>query len=100
MIYVTCEFETPIGRSDYSDYVRALRLDVSGCDDAGHRILLGRIAADQVLVGDAQTEGIPNAATRSAIFQRATRSCGGSKRAADLSGSTSCEPAFTLINSL
>ena len=59
MIYVTCEFETPIGRSDYSDYVRALRLDVSGCDDAGHRILLGRVATDQVLVGDAQTEGMP-----------------------------------------
>lgn len=59
MIYVTCEFETPIGRSDYSDYVRALRLDVSGCDDVGNRILLGRIAADQVLVGDAQTEGMP-----------------------------------------
>jgi len=59
MIYVTCEFETPIGRSDYSDYVRSLRLDVSGCDDVGNRILLGRIAADQVLVGDAQTEGMP-----------------------------------------
>jgi hypothetical protein len=58
MIYVTCEFETPIGRSDHSDYVRSLRLDVSGCDDVGNRILLGRIAADQVLVGDAQTEGM------------------------------------------
>ena len=59
MIYVTCQFETPIGRSDYSDYVRSLRLDVSGCDDVGNRILLGKIAADQVLVGDAQTEGMP-----------------------------------------
>ncbi|MDA1014665.1 MAG: hypothetical protein O3A00_09470 [Planctomycetota bacterium] len=59
MIYVSCEFETPIGRSDYSDYVRSLRLDVSGCDDDGNRILLGRIAADQVLVGDAQAEGMP-----------------------------------------
>ena len=59
MIHITCEFETPIGRSDYSDYVRSLRLDVSGCDDVGNRILLGRIAADQILVGDAQTEGMP-----------------------------------------
>jgi len=37
MIYVTCEFETPIGRSDYNDYVRSLRLDVSGCDDVNTR---------------------------------------------------------------
>ena len=59
MIYVTCEFESPIGRSDYSDYVRSLRIDVSGCDAVGDRILLGRIAADQVLVGDAQVAGLP-----------------------------------------
>jgi len=58
MIYVSCQFETPIGRSDYSDYVRALQLDISGCDADGNRILLGRIAADQVLVGDAQIEGL------------------------------------------
>ena len=56
MIYVSCQFETPIGRSDYSDYVRALQLDVSGHDDVGNRILLGKIAADQVLVGDAQVD--------------------------------------------
>jgi len=30
MIYVLCQVETPIGRSDYSDYVRALQLDISG----------------------------------------------------------------------
>lgn len=58
MIYVSCQFETPIGRSDYSDYVRALELDVSGCDDSGHRILLGKIAADQVLIADAQNHGM------------------------------------------
>jgi len=58
MIYVSCQFETPIGRSDYSDYVRALQLDVSGCDADGNRVLLGKIAADQVLVGDAQVEGM------------------------------------------
>ena len=59
MIYISCPFETPIGRSDYSDYVRALRLDVFGHDAGGHRILLGKIAADQVLIGDAQSHGMP-----------------------------------------
>jgi len=58
MIYISCQFETPIGRSDYSDYVRALQLDISGCDADGNRILLGKIAADQVLVGDAQVDGM------------------------------------------
>lgn len=37
MIYVSCQFEAPIGRSDYSDYVRALQLDISGCDAVGNR---------------------------------------------------------------
>ena len=41
MIYVSCQFETPIGRSDYSDYVRSLQLDVEGCDLDGDRVLLG-----------------------------------------------------------
>lgn len=59
MIYVSCQFETPIGRSDYSDYVRALQLDISGCDAEGDRVLLGKISADQVLVGDAQVDGMP-----------------------------------------
>jgi hypothetical protein len=59
MIYVSCQFETPIGRSDYSDYVRALQIDISGCDAEGDRVLLGKIAADQVLVGDAQVDGMP-----------------------------------------
>ena len=58
MIYVSCQFETPIGRSDYSDYVRSLQLDISGCDADGNRILLGKISADQVLVGDAQVDGM------------------------------------------
>ncbi len=58
MIYVSCEFETPIGRSDYSDYVRALQLDIFGCDANGDRILLGKMAADQVLIGDAQVDGM------------------------------------------
>ncbi len=58
MIYVSCQFETPIGRSDYSDYVRSLQLDISGCDADGNRILLGKMAADQVLVADAQVEGM------------------------------------------
>ena len=59
MVYISCQFETPIGRSDYSDYVRALTLDVSGCDAGGQRFLIGKIAADQVLIGDAQSHGMP-----------------------------------------
>ncbi len=58
MIYVSCLFETPIGRSDYSDYVRELQLDISSCDPNGDRILLGKMAADQVLIGDAQVDGM------------------------------------------
>jgi hypothetical protein len=58
MIYVSCQFETPIGRSDYSDYVRSLQLEVEGCDLNGDRVLLGKIAADQVMVGDAQVDGV------------------------------------------
>ena len=53
MIYMSCQFETPIHRSDYSDFVRALQLDVLGWDANGNRILLGKMAADQVLIGDA-----------------------------------------------
>ena len=59
MVYISCQFETPIGRSDYSDYVRALTLDVSGCDAGGQRFLIGKIAADQVLIGDAQSHRMP-----------------------------------------
>lgn len=59
MIYVSCQFETPIGRSDYSDYVRELQLDISGCDLNGDRVLLGKMAADQVLIGDAQVDRMP-----------------------------------------
>ena len=58
MIYVSCQFETPISRSDYSDYVRALQLDISGCDLNGDRVLLGKLAADQVLISDAQVDGM------------------------------------------
>jgi hypothetical protein len=35
-----------------------LKIEVFGCDAVGDRFLLGRIAADQVLVGDARTEGM------------------------------------------
>jgi hypothetical protein len=58
MIYVSCQFETPIGRPDYSDSVRTLQLDILGCDVNGDLILLGKMAADQVLIGDAQIDGM------------------------------------------
>ena len=38
--------------------MRALRFDVSGYDAVGNRFLLGKIASDQVLIGDAQTHGM------------------------------------------
>ncbi len=38
MIYVSCQFETPTSRSDHGDYIRALPLDISGCDANGDRI--------------------------------------------------------------
>lgn len=59
MIFVSCQFETPIGRTDYSDFVRGLQLDVLGWDAEGNRILLGKMAADQVLISDAQNHGMP-----------------------------------------
>ena len=58
MIYISCQFENPIGRSDYSDYLRALTLDVSGCDVGGQRFLTGKLAAHQVLIGDAPSHGM------------------------------------------
>ena len=39
MTYVSCQFETPIGRSDYSDYVRPLQLEIDGCDRNGERVV-------------------------------------------------------------
>ena len=59
MIYISCQFETPIHRSDYSDYVRALQLDILGWDGNGNRFLLGKIAAEQVLISGAQNDGMP-----------------------------------------
>ena len=46
MICFSCQFETSVGRSDYSDYVQERQLDISGCDLHIDRVLLGKIAAD------------------------------------------------------
>lgn len=56
MIYVSCQFETPIERSDYSDYVRKLHLDITATTENGDHVLIGRIAADQVLIRDARRD--------------------------------------------
>jgi len=37
--------------------VRALQLETSGCDRNGERVLLGKMAADEVMVSDAQNDG-------------------------------------------
>ena len=64
MTYVSSQFEIPIGRSDHSEYVRSLQLDIDGCDRNGELVLLGKMAADQVMVSDSQGDGnilMPNA---------------------------------------
>ena len=55
---MSCQFETPIGRFGASDYIRSLQLDISGCVLNGDRVLLGKMAADQVMISDAQVEGM------------------------------------------
>ena len=53
MINVTCKFSVPLGRSDYYDYVRALDLSIESFDD----VILGKIAADVLLLSDAENDG-------------------------------------------
>ena len=58
MIHILCQFETPIGRFDCSDFVRALAIDIIGYDGAGNEVLLGKLAADQVLISEAFSCGM------------------------------------------
>lgn len=57
MIDLKCSFRTGIGRFDPSDYVRAIDIDVVYLDENEQEILLGKVRADQVRIGDAQADG-------------------------------------------
>ena len=49
MICLSCSFVSSIGRHQLEDYVRELEVAVFSFDASGHEVILGRIAATQVL---------------------------------------------------
>jgi hypothetical protein len=57
MIRLACSFVASIGRHQLEDYVRELEVDVFAFDESGHEVLVGRIAATQVLWADAEMDG-------------------------------------------
>ena len=59
MIRLSCSFVSSIGRFQLEDYVRELEVAVFSCDGLGQQIILGRIAATQVLWADAEIDGEP-----------------------------------------
>lgn len=54
-----CEFSTSVARTDLDDYIRHLEISV-GCydDDAMNEYVVGKLAMDQILWMDAQTDGV------------------------------------------
>jgi hypothetical protein len=59
MIRLSCSFDSTIGRFRLEDYVRELEVAVFSFDDSGQQIIVGRIAATQVLWADAEIDGEP-----------------------------------------
>lgn len=57
MIRLSCSFVTGIGRHQLEDYVRELQVTVFSFDDLGQEVVVGRIAATQILWADADIEG-------------------------------------------
>jgi len=57
MIQLSCSFVSSIGRQQLEDYVRELEIVVFSFDEAGHEVILGRLAATQVLWADAEIDG-------------------------------------------
>src|SRR5262245_28140376 len=57
MIHVRCSFVSSIGRQQPEDYVRELEVAVFSFDESGQEVILGRIAATQVLWADAAIDG-------------------------------------------
>jgi hypothetical protein len=56
MIRLACSFVASIGRHQLEDYIRELEVDVFAFDESGHEVLVGRIAATQVLWADAEND--------------------------------------------
>ena len=56
MIRLACSFVASIGRHQLEDYVRELEVDVLAFDKSGQEVLVGRIAATQVLWADAEND--------------------------------------------
>ena len=57
MIHLSCSFVSSIGRQQLEDYVRELEVAVFSFDESGHEVIVGRIAATQVLWADAEIDG-------------------------------------------
>ena len=57
MIHLACSFVSSIGRQQLEDYVRELEVAVFSFDELGQEVILGRIAATQVLWADAEIDG-------------------------------------------
>ena len=56
MIRLSCSFVSSIGRHQLEDYVRELEIAVFSYDESGHEVVLGRIAATQVLWAAAEID--------------------------------------------
>lgn len=57
MIHLACSFVSSIGRQQLEDYVRELEIAVFSLDESDQEVILGRIAATQVLWADAEIDG-------------------------------------------
>ena len=57
MIHLACSFVASIRREQLEDYVRELEVAVFSFDESGQEVILGKIAATQVLWADAEIEG-------------------------------------------
>ena len=57
MIRLSCSFVSSIGRQQLEDYLRELEVAVFSFDESGQEVILGRIAATQVLWADAEIDG-------------------------------------------
>ena len=57
MIRLSCSFVASIGRFQLEDYVRELEVAVFSFDDLGQEVVVGRIAATQILWMDAEIDG-------------------------------------------
>jgi hypothetical protein len=56
MILLSCSFDSSIGRFQLEDYVRELDVTVLSFDELGQKVMVGKIAATQVLWADAELD--------------------------------------------